>query len=674
MVSLDSDLTFSFNEENVHFQIETKAGANWQWASHYDPYLIINGQKVLFREAREILHAPYRSGLGKGIYSTFRGFTVSETSGEASSETATETPSDLAFATLIWQEDATGDVYFEWIPLAEEPRITAVYWPGPMEFTKASPEWTTLLPIQQGLLIPNNWPVELGQIAFDGRFGTAGAYLPMFAQIKDGQAYLAICETPWNAGYEAVHPAGGPFTEVSVRLEPSLGRMSERRVLKYHFMEGADHVALAKAYRRHAEEEGKILTLAQKALQNPSIHQLAGSFFVHQGIKTFVQEDSDMYDAVNPEANNHLHTFAEREAEVQHWQDLGIKKLYLHLDGWAEPGYDNNHPDYFPACEAAGGWDGLRSLADRMHEAGYLFGIHDQYRDFYEKAESFDLRFACELPDGTHPQHQHWAGGPQSYLCTTQAPAYVKRNFSRLQAEGISLDAAYLDVFTCNEGDECNHPDHRMTRRESYDERQKCFHYLTSQGIMPSSEEVNDWAIRSQVFCHYAPYDFMMREPGSPKYGIPVPLFNLVYHDCVIQPWMMDRVSQTEDYMLYALLNGGAPYFIRDAAYPNIDGSFADTVAVSEDEQVSRCQVVADLHEKVALLELYSHRFVGGDPWVQESVFADGTRVTVDFHSQTYVIDRDIDRVIDRAVDNVIDRAVDRRAVDKSGIDREESK
>ena len=54
----------------------------------------------------------------------------------------------------------------------------------------------------------------------------------------------------------------------------------------------------------------------------------------------------------------------------------------------------------------------------------------------------------------------------------------------------------------------------------------------------------------------------MMRRPEEPKQGIPVPLFNLVYHDCVIIPWMMEK-HENEDYMLYALINGGAPYFDR---------------------------------------------------------------------------------------------------------------
>ena len=50
--------------------------------------------------------------------------------------------------------------------------------------------------------------------------------------------------------------------------------------------------------------------------------------------------------------------------------ELGAGKLYLHLDGWAEPGYDNNHPDYTPACEEAGGWKAMKELSDTMKEQG----------------------------------------------------------------------------------------------------------------------------------------------------------------------------------------------------------------------------------------------------------------------------------------------------------------
>ena len=49
---------------------------------------------------------------------------------------------------------------------------------------------------------------------------------------------------------------------------------------------------------------------------------------------------------------------------------MGVEKLYLHLDGWAQPGYDNCHPDYSPACIEAGGWEGMKELADTMRMCG----------------------------------------------------------------------------------------------------------------------------------------------------------------------------------------------------------------------------------------------------------------------------------------------------------------
>ncbi len=145
------------------------------------------------------------------------------------------------------------------------------------------------------------------------------------------------------------------------------------------------------------------------------------------------------------------------------------------------------------------------------------------------------------------------------------------------------------------------------------------------------------------VFSHYAPYDFMLRKPGSPKYGVPVPLFNLVYHDCLVEPWMMEKVSANEDYMLYALLNGGAPYLLRDGAYPDFDGSF-EVLKSSLKEDIRRCQVVCDLHEKVAKCEMVCHEMVDRDYFVQRTIFADGTTVTVDFRRQTYDIVYGIDR------------------------------
>lgn len=601
--------------------------AEWNWREDFVPTLECDEGIFSFTDARSVSHELFQNGIGTGIRSCFEGFE------------ANGTVRPYSFETLIWIEAVSGDIRFEWLPLCEEGlSIKKVRWPGEMSFEKASRSWYSVLNHQQGLLVPNDWETALDHVVFNGFFETAGAYMPWFGQVKDREGYIAICETPWNAGYTAEHPAGGPYSHVGIYYEPSLGKMDYRRVLRYTLLSDCDYNDLCKVYRAYVRETGHLRTLAEKAAQNPSVDRLIGCSFVHTGIKTVVQPDSDFFDPENPEKNNHCTPFSKRTEEIKLLHNMGVEKLYLHLDGWAQPGYDNCHPDYSPACIEAGGWEGMKELADTMHECGYLFGIHDQYRDFYKSAKSFDENYACRLTDGTIPEHHRWAGGPQSYLCATQAPYYLKRNFAALFENGIELDGAYLDVFTCNEGDECTNPEHRMTRRECYEYRRQCFSWLLAHGILSSSEEVSDWAIPSLVFCHYAPYSFMMKRPGLPKDGIPVPLFNLVYHDCVIEPWMMDKASENDDYMLYALLNGGAPYLLRDAAYLNTDGSFEGDELLALEEMIRRSKTVSALHEKIAKCEMVRHRMNPENWWIQETEFSDGTKVKVDFKNQTYEI------------------------------------
>ena len=93
--------------------------------------------------------------------------------------------------------------------------------------------------------------------------------MPWFAQLRsDGHAYIAICETPWNAGYDIDHPAGGPYTHVGMWFEPSLGRMDYRRVVRYRLLDHADHTAVCKTYRAYVNERGRLRTLAEKAARN----------------------------------------------------------------------------------------------------------------------------------------------------------------------------------------------------------------------------------------------------------------------------------------------------------------------------------------------------------------------------------------------------------------------
>lgn len=618
---IEGKIRLSFHEETDTYTIACGSEV-WNWDSTVSACFTAGDRSYRFRDAAVITHEPWKSGAGRGILSRYEYFGNT----------------GISFETLVWIETATSDIRFELIPLAENnTAIGEVSWPGPMEFTADSAEWYTLLTMQQGLLIPNSWKTALEPIFFNGMLCTAANYMPWFAQVRGRQGYIALFETPFDAAVTAEHPAGGPYTHVLPRWLPSLGSLRYRRILRFHFFADCDYNTICKYYRNYVKETGRFRTLREKACSVP-VEKLVGTAFVHTGIKTYVRPDSRFYNPDAPEENNALVTFASRAAQFRRYRkELGIRKLYLHLDGWGDPGYDNEHPDYLPPCKAAGGWNGMHALQEELRKDGYFFGLHDQYRDYYFAAETFDPAFAVRSEDGSIPEHANWAGGRQSYLCATQAPYYVRRNYLKLASHGIRPDGTYLDVFTCNEADECFHPMHRSDRALCLAYRRRCFEWLLSQGILTSSEEAADWALPDLVFCHYAPYHFMLKKPGAERSGIPVPLFNLVYHDCLIVPWMMEKYPD-EDYMLYALLNGGAPYFVRDGAYKNTDGSFGSALLLTEQEQLERMNTVAGLHQKVAYAEMLSHHFIDSDPLRQRTVFSDGTEVEINLRDGTWQI------------------------------------
>ena len=88
---------------------------------------------------------------------------------------------------------------FEWIPLNEQGlTVTGVTWPAAIAFDRDDSHDVTLITHEQGVMIPNTWltAVSTKDITFDGRFETAGGYMPWFAQLRaDGHGYIAICET-----------------------------------------------------------------------------------------------------------------------------------------------------------------------------------------------------------------------------------------------------------------------------------------------------------------------------------------------------------------------------------------------------------------------------------------------------------------------------------------------
>jgi hypothetical protein len=92
-------------------------------------------------------------------------------------------------------------------------------------------------------------------------------------------------------------------------------------------------------------------------------------------------------------------TFDERGRQFREYKKNGLDRLAVCLTGWPNQGYDRQHPDELPPAPIAGGTEGMKRLSETCKELGYLFSLHDQYRDYYTDAPSYDPQFAVHEED-----------------------------------------------------------------------------------------------------------------------------------------------------------------------------------------------------------------------------------------------------------------------------------
>ena len=528
----------------------------------------------------------------------------------------------LCLAGELRIENESGNLLFTLLPIRDG-ILKAVHWPAELQLSEESSEGCTVLPMMQGVLLPDHWPGEVKGIeppCFLERHG----YMPWVGRYCEKGGWMAIAETPWDAGYGLEHPAGGP-TRLDWVWQESMGYLSYGRRLRMILFSKCDYVTMCKEYRSYIREKGSGRTLREKVERSPKILDLFGASVIHTEIRYEAKKEAACYDWENPEKNSRLTTFEERRKQLKALHDRGLEKAYVHLDGWGKAGYDREHPDILPPCEEAGGAEGLRKLSGECRALGYRFALHDQYRDYYTEADTYDQSQAVMLPDGSRPGECTWTGGKQSYLCAGLASSYVRRNYRRLEKMGICPDGAYLDVFSVMRLDECFDPMHPMTRRECSEYRNECFHYIEEHYGIVSSEEPLSNTVDSLALCHHAPYPTSPTLARGYARGIPVPLFNLVYHDCILTPWNLAEGEESvmpdgKSGFLYALLNGGMGYLPIEPS----------------DEEWEKAGIVARLHSLVADQEMVLHEFMDGTGERQKTVFANGITVEVDFMKGSY--------------------------------------
>ena len=552
--------------------------------------------------------------------------------------------------TLVLTAEITGENTCEFSVRAENETdcdIRAVYFPAPFNSKKKGKRSYHVDPMRQGFILPDGYKENfISTFAYANylrKINTGDAYMPVWGRVCDGHTFTAIVETPYDACMFSAFGRHGAFVN-SVHFSSSLGKLSYERKIKFVFHEQGDYNTVAKDYRRYLIENHMFVSLEDKIKKNKNIEKLLGSTVLHHKIYSKINEKSKFYDKNG--TNEILYaTFYKRAEQLRKIKDVGLEKLYIHTDGWGKDGYDNNHPYILPPCESAGGYDGLKALADTCRELGYVFALHDQYRDFYYSSPVFDMDKAVTKIDGSHPYCSIWDGGEHTFLCASQALEFVKKTYGELEKHNVDVQGAYLDVFSVMSGDECFNPKHKITREQSIKYRAECFDYLNDKGLIMSSEEPSMQLLNNIALVHHGPFTIRPQENGL-AVGIPVPLASLVYHDCVIIPWNWYNnwgIPKGENGDLYCALCADMPYFHPFGVGTDKIGNdvrTADTELLDDEalkKEINRVKSLCDLQSRLYNKEMVKHEFLGS-PGRQKATYSDGTTVTVDFDKNTYTV------------------------------------
>jgi len=125
----------------------------------------------------------------------------------------------------------------------------------------------------------------------------------------------------------------------------------------------------------------------------------------------------------------------------------------------------------------------------------------------------------------------------------------------------------------------------------------------------------------------HAPYSLSPSLWNGIGNGIPVPLFNLVYHDAVLVHWNSFQASlgswgipNNDRYSTHAALNANPAYLSIDAG----------------EEEIAECTALCELSRSLAFERMIRHEFLSGNFRRQRATYSDGTAIEVDFDADTY--------------------------------------
>ena len=270
----------------------------------------------------------------------------------------------------------------------------------------------------------------------------------------------------------------------------------------------------------------------------------------------------------------------------------------------------------------------MKRLIDTCRELGYKVIFHDQYRDYYLDAPSYNEQFAVHEEDTRQPPQQfpgsrfgdskqgqvplmrHWDGGPQAYLNARFQLGHLLKNYQLLFDHGITTQGIYIDVIGYVPPDQDFNPEHPTTHTDAMRGQIAMMNWSRQHLGIVATEAGADWVI---------PYVDVINQSGGGSKAILVPLYQLVYHDAVITSFG----ARDQKTLLQGILFGGQPEL-----------PFGPT----DEKTMALIKTMMALHKRVGMLEMTKHEFLDASYRKERTTYSDGTTVTVDWDTSNYTI------------------------------------
>jgi len=504
----------------------------------------------------------------------------------------------------------------------DEGRYVQLSYPSALEPPTAKAE--LVLPTDQGICVPVT--SDLPNLASVYRYQQYGIVMPWFGLLVGEAGLMTLVETSDDFQLAVIRARLGEERACLPRVVwlPSRQGLRYPRRLRFCLFHKGGYVAMAKRYRRWLIDQGRFRTLEEKAREIPNVRKLIGAVNVldHSG------DDTVLDWMIASGIRRALYSCGPRKARIANAIGAGyvVNRYDIYTD--------------IAGPELLEHWGKPRSELDHRR-----IGYPD---------ECFILRSGKPRPGFGYPVGAKGGVDPEGKKgkrircynrCSACKLAWLKRVIPPQLEAGYT--ARFIDVETALPFLECYSPKHPLTRSDDRAARLALFDYLRSLGQVCSSEGGADWAAHALhyqegsmnllhhgghihgVYVGTAPFDLpdsYIKTQLDPT--IRVPLHELVYHDSTFTTWRWNHTPNRwrprepwDDWDLLHTLYAAMPIFVVHKRY------LADQGA----RILQSHRLICGFAEKAAGSEMLAHRFLTPDRLVQETRYASGWAVVVNF-------------------------------------------